>query len=161
MLRSEHRILTTHMGGLPRPAALTALYARRSVGEVVDEAAIDTLGKVATRHVVRKQIAAGIDVGNNGEQMSRMYRDHSNKPASWFITSLDILELATAKVPRLLVLERQAVMIQVMEGHLSRALAKERELAETKAPLRYCPGCTGTISALCRSQGWSRRPPRR
>jgi 5-methyltetrahydropteroyltriglutamate--homocysteine methyltransferase len=73
MLRSEHRILTTHTGSLPRPAALTALYARRSVGEVVDEAAIDTLGKAATRHVVRKQIAARIDVGNNGEQMREAF----------------------------------------------------------------------------------------
>ena len=31
------------------------------------------LGKAATRDVVRRQIAAGIDVGNNGEQMREAF----------------------------------------------------------------------------------------
>lgn len=73
MLRSEHRILTTHTGSLPRPAALTEAYARRSAGEPVDAAAIDAAGKAATRDVVRRQIEAGIDVGNNGEQMREAF----------------------------------------------------------------------------------------
>ena len=73
MLHSEHRILTTHTGSLPRPPALTELYARRAAGETVDAAAIDAAGKAATRDVVRKQIAAGIDVGNNGEQMREAF----------------------------------------------------------------------------------------
>ena len=73
MLHSKGRILTTHTGSLPRPAELTALYARRAAGEAVDEAAIDRAGKIATRHVVRQQIAAGIDVGNNGEQQREAF----------------------------------------------------------------------------------------
>jgi 5-methyltetrahydropteroyltriglutamate--homocysteine methyltransferase len=73
MLTSEHRILTTHTGSLPRPAALTELYARRAEGETIDEAALDTAGKAATRHVVRRQIEAGIDVGNNGEQQREAF----------------------------------------------------------------------------------------
>src|ERR1035438_3159723 len=73
MLHSTHRILTTHTGSLPRPAALTALYAGRAAGEAVDEAAIEAAGKTATRHVVRQQIAAGIDVGNNGEQQREAF----------------------------------------------------------------------------------------
>ncbi|MGE0223560.1 MAG: epoxyalkane--coenzyme M transferase [Acetobacteraceae bacterium] len=73
MVRSEHRILTTHTGSLPRPPALTALYARRAAGEAVDEAAIEAEGKAATRHVVRKQIEAGIDIGNNGEQQREAF----------------------------------------------------------------------------------------
>jgi 5-methyltetrahydropteroyltriglutamate--homocysteine methyltransferase len=73
MLHSTNRILTTHTGSLPRPAALTSLYARRAAGETVDEAAIDAEGKAATRHVVRQQIAAGIDIGNNGEQQREAF----------------------------------------------------------------------------------------
>lgn len=73
MLKSEHRILTTHTGSLPRPGALTELYARRAAGEPIDATAIDTLAKAATRHVVRQQIAAGIDVGNNGEQQREAF----------------------------------------------------------------------------------------
>jgi 5-methyltetrahydropteroyltriglutamate--homocysteine methyltransferase len=68
MQRSEHRILTTHTGSLPRPAELTRLYARRSRGEPVDLAEIEAAGRAALQWVVPKQIAAGIDVGNNGEQ---------------------------------------------------------------------------------------------
>ncbi len=73
MLHSTSRILTTHTGSLPRPAALTALYAKRAAGETVDPAAIETAGKAATRHVVREQIAAGIDIGNNGEQQREAF----------------------------------------------------------------------------------------
>ena len=36
MLTSKDRILTTHTGSLPRPAALTELYARRAEGETID-----------------------------------------------------------------------------------------------------------------------------
>jgi 5-methyltetrahydropteroyltriglutamate--homocysteine methyltransferase len=68
MQRSAERILTTHTGSLPRPAELTRLYALRSGGNAVDEAEIDRAGRDAVRQVVRKQRAAGIDVGNNGEQ---------------------------------------------------------------------------------------------
>lgn len=73
MLHSEHRILTTHTGSLPRPPALTALYAQRAAGQPVDEAAMDAAGKAATRDVVRRQRDAGIDVGNNGEQMREAF----------------------------------------------------------------------------------------
>lgn len=68
MQRSTSRILTTHTGSLPRPRALTQLYARRASDEPVDEAEIDRLGREAVRAVVRKQRDAGLDVGNNGEQ---------------------------------------------------------------------------------------------
>jgi len=68
MRRSVSRVLTTHTGSLPRPRELTRLYALRARGEAVDEAEIDRLGRDAVRAMVRKQRAAGIDVGNNGEQ---------------------------------------------------------------------------------------------
>jgi 5-methyltetrahydropteroyltriglutamate--homocysteine methyltransferase len=60
--------LTTHTGSLPRPRELTRLYVLRARGEPVDAAAIDRLGHEALRAVVDKQRAAGIDIGNNGEQ---------------------------------------------------------------------------------------------
>jgi 5-methyltetrahydropteroyltriglutamate--homocysteine methyltransferase len=65
---SEDRILTTHAGSLPRPPELVRLYARRARGETVDAAELEAAGREALRWVVPKQIEAGIDVGNNGEQ---------------------------------------------------------------------------------------------
>src|SRR5580692_9313149 len=73
MLKSDRRILTTHTGSLPRPAALTELYVRRSQGETVDAAELDALGRAALGEVVRKQLGAGIDVGNNGEQQREAF----------------------------------------------------------------------------------------
>jgi 5-methyltetrahydropteroyltriglutamate--homocysteine methyltransferase len=68
MKRSEHRILTTHVGSLPRPPALRDLLVRQDRGETVDAAALAREAETAVRHVVRKQVDAGIDVGNDGEQ---------------------------------------------------------------------------------------------
>src|SRR5262245_22100255 len=68
MRNSEHRLLTTHAGSLPRPAELTRLYARQSRGEAVPTAELEAEGKAALRRVVAKQIEVGIDVANNGEQ---------------------------------------------------------------------------------------------
>lgn len=68
MKRSEHAILTTHAGSLPRPAELTALLARRARDEAVDEARIEALAGEAVRDVVARQAATGIHVGNDGEQ---------------------------------------------------------------------------------------------
>jgi 5-methyltetrahydropteroyltriglutamate--homocysteine methyltransferase len=68
MRRSTDRILVTHTGSLPRPAALTRLYALRSRGQPVDLAEIERAGREAVGHSVAKQAEVGIDVGNNGEQ---------------------------------------------------------------------------------------------
>ena len=68
MQRNTSRILTTHTGSLPRPHELTRLYALRAAGQPVDEGEITRAGDAAVRRIVDRQRAAGIDVGNNGEQ---------------------------------------------------------------------------------------------
>lgn len=65
---AEQRILTTHAGSLPRPAALADLHGRRSRGEVVDEVVLAEAVAEATSAVIEAQVAAGIDIGNDGEQ---------------------------------------------------------------------------------------------
>src|SRR5206468_5974166 len=68
MKRSEHWILTTHVGSLPRPPALRDLLVRQDRGEPVDAAVLAREAEAAVRHVVRRQREAGVDVGNDGEQ---------------------------------------------------------------------------------------------
>ena len=68
MKRSETRILTTHAGSLPRPEPLTALLGAVSRGEPVDPAALDAAANAATAAAVQAQLAAGVDIINNGEQ---------------------------------------------------------------------------------------------
>jgi 5-methyltetrahydropteroyltriglutamate--homocysteine methyltransferase len=68
MRRSEHRILTTHTGSLPRPKPLVAMQLRRSRGETVDQGELAEEVARATRRAVARQIECGIDIGNDGEQ---------------------------------------------------------------------------------------------
>jgi 5-methyltetrahydropteroyltriglutamate--homocysteine methyltransferase len=68
VLASESRILTTHAGSLPRPAHLAELHGRRSRGEDVDADDLQQAVAAATDEVIAAQVAAGIDVGNDGEQ---------------------------------------------------------------------------------------------
>ncbi len=68
MLTSESRILTTHAGSLPRPAALAELHGHRSRGEEVDPDELRQAVEAATAAVIAAQVDAGIDIGNDGEQ---------------------------------------------------------------------------------------------
>ena len=68
MRGSDQRILTTHVGSLPRNAELSDLLIRDEAGEAVDKAALARLGEAAVRHVVARQSAAGVDVVGDGEQ---------------------------------------------------------------------------------------------
>jgi 5-methyltetrahydropteroyltriglutamate--homocysteine methyltransferase len=68
MLCSRDRILTTHVGSLPRNEALSELLVRREAGENYDKALFDAEMEKAVRHVVARQKEAGIDIGNDGEQ---------------------------------------------------------------------------------------------
>jgi 5-methyltetrahydropteroyltriglutamate--homocysteine methyltransferase len=68
MRRSDDRLLVTHVGSIPRPPALRELLVRQDAGEPVDERELARLAAAAVRHVVEQQRAAGVDVGNDGEQ---------------------------------------------------------------------------------------------
>jgi 5-methyltetrahydropteroyltriglutamate--homocysteine methyltransferase len=68
MIHSRDRILTTHVGSLPRNEVLTDLLIRREAGEAIDRATMAAEMDRAVRVTVDAQIAAGIDVGNDGEQ---------------------------------------------------------------------------------------------
>ena len=68
MLRSTDRILVTHVGSLPRNETLSDLLIRQEAGEAIDTAAFEREVEAATAGVIREQVRAGIDIGNDGEQ---------------------------------------------------------------------------------------------
>ena len=68
MIFSRDRILTTHVGSLPRNEKLSDLLVRREAGEKFDPAEMTAEMDRAVRHVVEKQASTGIDIGNAGEQ---------------------------------------------------------------------------------------------
>jgi 5-methyltetrahydropteroyltriglutamate--homocysteine methyltransferase len=68
MISSRDRILTTHVGSLPRNDKLSDLLVKQEAGEKFDAAEMAAELDKAVKHVVDKQVAAGIDIGNDGEQ---------------------------------------------------------------------------------------------
>src|SRR5205814_5384200 len=67
MKRSTDRILTTHVGSLPRPDDLRAMILQKQRGESIDEAVFAARVKSAIREIVRRQGEAGIDIVADGE----------------------------------------------------------------------------------------------
>ena len=67
------RILTTHVGSLPRSQAVTELLFARERGDAVDAAGFDRLMAEAVAGVVARQVEAGIDWVSDGEQSKISY----------------------------------------------------------------------------------------
>lgn len=67
MKRSSERILTTHVGSLPRTDAVMDFLSAKEAGEPYDRAAFDTCMRRAVKNVVAEQVALGIDVVSDGE----------------------------------------------------------------------------------------------
>jgi 5-methyltetrahydropteroyltriglutamate--homocysteine methyltransferase len=67
------RILTTHVGSLPRSADVTDLVFAQERGEAIDQAQFDAVIAAAVDDVVARQVAAGIDLVSDGEMSKISY----------------------------------------------------------------------------------------
>ena len=67
MKRSSTRTLTTHTGSLPRPTDLVALLNDKELGVPYDPAAYADRISLAISNIVAEQVAAGLDIVNDGE----------------------------------------------------------------------------------------------
>ncbi len=73
MRHSADRILTTHVGSLPRSQAVTDVLFAREQGSPHDEAAAAATLRNAVAEVVRRQVETGIDVVSDGETSKISY----------------------------------------------------------------------------------------
>lgn len=67
------RILTTHVGSLPRSEAVTKLIFAAERGEEVDPVDFDSTVAAAVDDAVRRQVASGIDIVSDGEMAKISY----------------------------------------------------------------------------------------
>ena len=67
------RILTTHVGSLPRSAAVTDLVFAQERGEAIDTAAFSQVIGAAVSDVVARQVASGVDLVSDGEMSKISY----------------------------------------------------------------------------------------
>jgi 5-methyltetrahydropteroyltriglutamate--homocysteine methyltransferase len=73
MKTSTDRILTTHVGSLPRPQDVVDLLFAQDRGEHVDNTRFEVTITRAVDDVVRRQAAAGIDIASDGEMSKISY----------------------------------------------------------------------------------------
>jgi 5-methyltetrahydropteroyltriglutamate--homocysteine methyltransferase len=86
MPRATERILTTHVGSLPRPAALHAMGLARQGGEAVDDGAYQACLKSSVAEIVKKQVSLGLDIVADGEMSKPSFITYINERLAGFET---------------------------------------------------------------------------
>src|SRR4051812_7811836 len=86
MNRSTDRILTTHVGSLPRPADLLGMMQAKEAGRGFDEAAYSGRLRSAVGEIVQKQAELGIDVVDDGEYGKPSFVTYMNERLAGFET---------------------------------------------------------------------------
>jgi 5-methyltetrahydropteroyltriglutamate--homocysteine methyltransferase len=85
MKQSADRILTTHVGSLPRPDDVCAgLFAREAGDPAFDPAAFRELALAATVEAVRRQVEIGLDIVSDGEMSKISYATYVGDRLSGF-----------------------------------------------------------------------------
>jgi 5-methyltetrahydropteroyltriglutamate--homocysteine methyltransferase len=79
MKRNSDRILTTHVGSLPRPDQLRQMLVARDEGESYDHEAFEPAVRAAAIDIVRQQREAGLDIINDGEQSKRSWSTYARE----------------------------------------------------------------------------------
>ena len=67
MKSSKTRILTTHVGSLPRPEKLVSMLIKQDKGEPYNASELSKFVSKVTKEIVKQQIKTGIDIINDGE----------------------------------------------------------------------------------------------
>jgi 5-methyltetrahydropteroyltriglutamate--homocysteine methyltransferase len=84
MKLSTHRILTTHVGSLPRSQPVVEQLLIRESGARGDDALYDRTMRAGVSEIVRQQVAAGIDVISDGETSKVSYATYMKDRLSGF-----------------------------------------------------------------------------
>jgi 5-methyltetrahydropteroyltriglutamate--homocysteine methyltransferase len=76
VIHSDERVLTTHTGSLPRPDDLAEINQRAAAGGTVAAGEREKRAAAAVRASIAAQVAAGVDIGNDGEQRRVSFSMH-------------------------------------------------------------------------------------
>jgi 5-methyltetrahydropteroyltriglutamate--homocysteine methyltransferase len=85
MRMSTDRILTTHVGSLPRPQDVVDLLFAQDKGEPYDETEYQEVMARAVRDIVGKQTEAGLDIVSDGETSKISYATYIRHRLSGFV----------------------------------------------------------------------------
>ncbi len=71
MKYSSQRILTTHVGSLPRPNRVAELIFTKEREEEYDQTEFDVTIAGAVKDAVARQVEVGVDIVSDGEMMNK------------------------------------------------------------------------------------------
>ncbi len=91
MQLSSERILTTHVGSLPRSKEVVDMLFAREHGEPYDGAVFDRVMAVAVAETVKKQVGIGLDIVSDGETSKITYATYIKDRLSGFAGDSDRL----------------------------------------------------------------------
>ncbi len=95
MKTSSERILTTHVGSMPRPQYVVDQLFAQDRGEGYDQAEFDQVMRRAVREAAAKQVEAGVDVISDGEMSKISYATYIRHRFTGF--EIDEVPRATPK----------------------------------------------------------------
>jgi 5-methyltetrahydropteroyltriglutamate--homocysteine methyltransferase len=84
MQYNTDRILTTHVGSMPRPQDVVDMLFAEDRGELEDRAAYDAVMERAVTDIVSRQVEAGVDVVSDGEMSKISYATYIRHRLSGF-----------------------------------------------------------------------------
>ena len=84
MKLSTDRILTTHVGSLPRPQPLVELLIKKDRNEPYDAAEFAAMVRQAVADIVARQVTIGIDVVSDGETSKVGYATYVHERLTGF-----------------------------------------------------------------------------
>jgi 5-methyltetrahydropteroyltriglutamate--homocysteine methyltransferase len=144
MKRSERRILTTHVGSLPRPRELLAPLHARESGEPYDAAALERAVAETTAQVARRQADIGIDVLNDGEHGRASFATYAN-------TRIGGLERERHPPPHIARPTRDSLAFPAVYAEMKKMFAARRELTG-KPQDEVSLVCTGPVKYIGHEQ---------
>ena len=143
MKRSTGRILTTHVGSLPRPADLLDIVQAREQGQPVDEEAHAARLRAAVAEIVRKQIDLGIDIVDDGEFGKPSFVSYVNERLGGFEVDKDVPRQSPWADSR----EAQSFPEFYADGHVAGA-AEPHGLHRARSPTGAWRNCRRDIDNL-------------
>ena len=84
MKYSRQRILTTHVGSLPRPEKVTELIFAKEREEEFDHSDFDATIAAAVKNTVARQVDCGVDIVSDGEMSKISYATYIKERISGF-----------------------------------------------------------------------------
>jgi 5-methyltetrahydropteroyltriglutamate--homocysteine methyltransferase len=87
MKTSTDRILTTHVGSIPRPESVRTLLRARLAGQRIDEAELTARATEAVADVVRRQGEVGLDVVSDGEMSKTSFLAYTDARLTGFVST--------------------------------------------------------------------------